>query len=290
VQSRTYDVFDFVQFVQIAGRLTEMPEPTESQNGLNAEMIPAERRSRIVDMLQARRAVRVSALSELLGVSEMTIRRDLERLEAEGALSRTHGGAILKRHLTTEPVFVESVLAHADEKRRIAQAAAALIEPGDTVFINSGTTVVEVFRHLDPQLEARVVTNNAGVIPEVAGLRIELIVIGGMYRAPTNAFEGAMSAEHVGEFYATKMLLGADAMSLEEGLTAPSVGLALVERAMVRQTRGEVVVLADSSKIGVVANVAICPLDRTDMIIVDDEIDDELREELERLGLRVKVV
>jgi DeoR family transcriptional regulator, fructose operon transcriptional repressor len=267
-----------------------MQEPVESHNGLNTEMIPAERRSRIVDMLQARRAVRVSMLSELLGVSEMTIRRDLERLEAEGVLSRTHGGAILKRHLTTEPVYVESVLAHADEKRRIAQAAAAMIEPGDTVFLNSGTTVVEILRHLDPQLEARIVTNNAGCLAEAAGLAIELVMVGGVYRPSSNAFEGAMSAEHVSDFYASKMLLGADAMSLEEGLTASSVGLALVERAMVRQTRGEVVVLADSSKIGVVANVSICPLDRTQAVIVDDGIDEEMREELERLGLRVQVV
>jgi len=267
-----------------------MQEPVESHNGLNTEMIPAERRSRIVDMLQARRAVRVSMLSELLGVSEMTIRRDLERLEAEGVLSRTHGGAILKRHLTAEPVYVESVLAHADEKRRIAQAAAALIEPGDTVFLNSGTTAAEVLRHVDPQLECRIVTNNAGCLAEVAGLAAELVVVGGMYRPSSNAFEGSLSAEHVSEFYASKMLLGADAMSLEEGLTASSVGLALVERAMVRQTRGEVVVLADSSKIGVVANVSLCPLDRTQAIIVDDGIDDEMREELERLGLRVQVV
>lgn len=241
-------------------------------------------------MLQARRAVRVSALSEQLGVSEMTIRRDLERLEAEGMLSRTHGGAILKRHLTAEPIYVESALEHADEKRRIAQAAAAMIRPGETVFLNSGTTTVEVLRHLDPDLEARIVTNNAGAIVEAGKLRAELVLVGGIYREPSNALEGALSAEHVGEFYATRMLFGADAMSLEEGLTAPSVGLALVERAMVRQTRGEVIVLADRSKIGLVASVAICPLDRADTVIVDDGIEDELREELERLGLQVHVV
>ena len=99
-----------------------------------------------------------------------------------------------------------------------------------------------------------------------------------------------MPADLVGSFYASKMLLGADGISLEEGITTPSIGLAGVERAMIRQTRGEVIVLADSSKIGVVGDVAICPLDRADMVIVDDGVDDGVLEELRRLGLRVLVV
>ncbi len=94
-----------------------MPSPAEPEAH---EMIPAERRGRIAEILTARRTVRVSSLSEELGVSEMTIRRDLERLESEGLLSRTHGGAILKQHMVDEPLYVDNVLTHAEEKRRIA--------------------------------------------------------------------------------------------------------------------------------------------------------------------------
>jgi DeoR family transcriptional regulator, fructose operon transcriptional repressor len=268
-----------------------MVEPTLpiQEPGMH-EMIPAARRGRIAEILTARRMVRVSVLSEEFGVSEMTIRRDLERLESEGLLSRTHGGAIVKQHMAGEPLYVNNVLTHAEEKRRIAAAAAALIKPGETVFLGSGTTAAQVLRHVDPQLEARVITHNVGAAVEAEGLRIELVLLGGLYRSHSNALEGSLATDLVGGFFASKMLLGPDGMSLEEGLTTPSIGIAAVERAMLRQTRGEVLVLADSSKIGVVADVAICPLDRADVVIVDDGIGDGVLEELRRLGLRVVVV
>ena len=96
----------------------------------------------------------------------MTIRSDLERLEAEGLLSRTHGGAILKRHMAEEPQYVDNVATHAEEKERIARAAAAMIQPGETVFLSSGTTAARVLRHVSPELEARVVTHNVGALAE----------------------------------------------------------------------------------------------------------------------------
>ena len=252
-------------------------------------MLPAERRVRIAQLMRSRRAVRISWLSETLGVSEMTVRRDLERLELTGLLSRTHGGAILKRHMVGEPHYVNNVIAHAEEKRRIARAAAAMIQPGETVFLGSGTTAVEVLRHLDPQLEARIVTHNAGALAVAESLGIELFLLGGSYRAQSNAMEGSVPAELASGFIASKMLLGADGVSLEEGVTTPSMGLATVERAMIRQTRGEVILLVDSSKIGVVADIVICAPDRLNAIVVDDGADDGVREELKRLGVRVVV-
>ncbi len=254
------------------------------------EMIPAERRSRITDILKDRRAVRVSSLSEDLGVSEMTIRRDLERLESDGLLVRTHGGAVLKRHMVEEPLYDDNVSSHAEEKRRIAQRAARLIEPGETVFLSSGTTAAQVLRHVDPALEARVVTHNVGALAEAHGLRLEVVLLGGRYRARSNAVEGPLAIEMVGRFKATKMLLGVDGFDLEEGLTTPTVGIASVERAMIGQTRGEVIALADSSKIGVVADVVICGFDQVDAVMLDDGVDEGLRDEIKRLGPRCLLV
>ena len=105
------------------------------------EMLPAERRARIVAGLRAQRAVRVATLSEDLGVSEITIRRDLRLLEQEGVLARTHGGAVRRERLNDEPCYEQNVVTHAAEKERIARAAAAMIEPRDTVFLGSGTTL-----------------------------------------------------------------------------------------------------------------------------------------------------
>ena len=254
------------------------------------EMIPAERRARIVDLVKERRAVRVSALSEDLGVSGMTIRRDLERLEAEGVLVRTHGGAVLKRRMSEETFYVERESASAEEKRRIAAAAAALIEPGETVFLSSGTTAAQVISHIDPSLEARIVTHNVGALQAAHGLRTEVVLVGGLYRPRSNAVSGPPSTEHVSRFHAGKMLIGVDGFDLEEGLTTPTMGMAGVERVMIAQTRGEVVALADASKIGVVADVVICGLEQVDTALVDDGVDESVRDEITRHGLRCVVV
>ncbi len=248
-------------------------------------MIPAQRRRRIRELLQERRAVRVSSLSEDLRVSEMTIRRDLERLEAEGVLLRTHGGAVLRRRMVEEALYLDNVTANAEQKRRIAQSAAALIQPGETVFLSAGTTTAQVLRHVDPSLEARIITHNAGALAESQGLSLEVILVGGHYRPRSNSVDGPLGVEQIGRFHASLMLLGVDGLDLEEGLTTPTVGIASMERAMLDQTRGEVVVLADRSKIGVVADVVICGLDRVDTAIVDDGVDEAIRDELTSLGV-----
>jgi DeoR family fructose operon transcriptional repressor len=253
-------------------------------------MIPAERRARIVELLEERRAVRVSLLSEDLRVSEMTIRRDLERLEQEGVLSRMHGGAILKRRMIEEPLYVTNVRAHSEEKSRIAEAAAAMIQPGETVFLSSGTTATQVLGHVDPQLKARIVTHNLGAVSSAQRTSLDVVLLGGSYRARSNTLEGALPIEIAGQFHASRFILGADALSLDEGVTTPSIALAGVERAMIRQTRGEVIVLADSSKFGVVGDVVICSLAQVDAVVIDDGVDDEVPEEIRRLGPRCIVV
>ncbi len=253
-------------------------------------MFPAERQGRILEILSDQRAVRVASLSEILAVSEMTIRRDLERLEAKGLLSRTHGGAILKQHLVEEPLYVNNVRANAEEKQRIARAAATLIQPGETVFLSSGTTAAQVLSHVDPHLRARILTHNLGAVAEAQGTSLELILIGGVCRPRSNALEGSVPIEVVGSFHASRFIIGVDGISLEEGITTPSVGLAAVERAMIRQTRGEVVALADRTKIGVVGDAVICSLDAVQTVIVDEGVDDDVRNEMLRRGLRVIVV
>jgi len=254
------------------------------------EMIPAERRARIVELLEERRAVRVSLLSEDLGVSEMTIRRDLEQLEQAGLLSRMHGGAILKRRIIEEPLYATNVRAHSEEKRRIAKAAAGLFKDGETVFLSSGTTSAQVLSHVDPHIKARIVTHNVGAVSSAQGSALDVVLLGGSYRARSNTLEGALAIEAVASFHASRFIIGADGLTVEEGITTPSIGLAGVERAMIRQTRGEVVALADSSKFGVVGDVVVCTLENVDMVIVDDGVGDDMRDEMERRGLRHVVV
>ena len=254
------------------------------------EMLPAERRARIVAALKDQRAVRVPQLSDDLGVSEITIRRDLLLLEREGVLARTYGGAVLKRQGAAEPHWDEVGAVHAAQKDAIASAAAEMIEPQDTVFLGSGTTVVSILRHVDPELEARVVTHSLAVAAEARGLRLEVLFLGGLYRPQLDAVEGSWPLDLINQVYADKAFLGADGLDVRAGLTTPSMAAATIELAMIRRTRGEVVVLADSSKIGLVGPLVICPLDQIDVVLVDDGIDPLVVQQIQRAGPQCEVV
>ena len=254
------------------------------------EMLPVERRARIVAALRVHPAVRVTRLSEDLGVSEITIRRDLMLLEQEGVLARTHGGAVRRQQLTNEPGYEDNTITHAAEKDRIARAAAAIIEPHDTVFLGSGTTVVYMLRHFDPDLPARIVTHNLAVVAEARGLRVELVFLGGLYRPSLDAVEGSWSLDMIEHFNADKAFLGADCLDARAGLTTSSIAAASIELAMIRRTRGEVVVLADSTKFDLVGPVVICPLDQIDVVVVDGAIDGEVCHRIRRAGPRCEVV
>ena len=249
--------------------------------------LPAQRHRRILDVLRERQAARVSTLSQLLGVSEVTIRRDLEDLEHRGLLERTHGGAIAAQRMRTEPAYAEAIDRHADEKRRIAAAAAALAEPGDTVFLNGGTTTMQVFRHLPPGV--RVVTNHVGVAMESSDHAGDVLIVGGEYRAPSHSVAGAWATESIRRVFATRAFLGAEGVSRRAGVTTPVAAEADIARVMLEQTRGPVFVVCDHSKIGTVADFAIAGLNELAGIVTDDGIDDEYREDLMDQGLEVIV-
>jgi DeoR/GlpR family transcriptional regulator of sugar metabolism len=263
----------------------------ESRSALGVgEMLPAERRARIVSALRRQRAVRVTKLSGDLGVSQVTIRRDLSLLEQEGALARTHGGALPRQRLADEPRYEDERPMHAAGRERIAGAAAALIEARDTVFLGSGTTVVRLLCHIDPDLGVRVVTHSLAAAVEARDLRLEVVFLGGLYCPALDAVEGSWPLEMIAHFNADKAFLGADGLDPRAGLTTPSIAGAAVELAMIRRTRGEVVVLADSSKFGVVGPVVVCPLDQVDVVLTDGGVDPEICGQVRRAGPRCEVV
>lgn len=256
-----------------------------------SEMLPAERRARIVEALEEQRVVKVSTLSDVLGVSEITIRRDLKLLDREGVLRRTHGGAMLTRRPATDPQLSSVVAAEAgtEEKARIAKAAAAMIEPRDTVFLGSGSTVAAMLRYVDPSLEARVVTHSLAAAAEAQGLNVELIFLGGLYRPGIQAVEGTWTVDMIGSFHADKAFLGADGLDAGAGLTTPLMAVAGIELAMIRRTRGEVVVLADGNKIGLVHQIVVCPLDQIDVVLVDESVSRDVQVRIQRAGPRCEV-
>jgi DeoR/GlpR family transcriptional regulator of sugar metabolism len=248
--------------------------------------LPAERHRRIEGILRERRVVRVSTLSEQIGVSEVTIRRDLEALERRGVLERTHGGAVLTQRMRAEPAYVEAISSNPEAKRRIAQAAADLVDAGDTLYLNGGTTTLQVFRHLRaPGL--KVITNHVGIAVESAEHDLDLLLVGGHYRAPSNSVVGPFATEALRRTHATRAYVGVEGVSVTSGLTSPVAAEAEIARVMIEQARGRVVVVADHSKIGTVADFVIAPLEAVDTLVVDDAVDEEYRDRLVEAGVDV---
>jgi DeoR/GlpR family transcriptional regulator of sugar metabolism len=249
--------------------------------------LPAERHRRIQEFLQEHRSARVSTLAERLGVSEVTIRRDLEDLERRGLLERTHGGAILAQRMAREPLFVEAASHHPAEKQRIGAVAARLATDGDTVFLNGGTTTLEVVRQLGPHV--RVVTNHVGAALHAGDRGLDLILVGGEYRSASNSCVGDLAARSLRGIFATRSFIGVEGLSVRSGLTTPAIPEAEIARVMIEQTRGQVVVVADSSKVGVVADFSIAPIEAATILVTDSGLDEEYRAELAGHGVRVVI-
>lgn len=252
------------------------------------DLIPAERRNRILEILRTQGSVRVSTLGEFLGVTEVTIRRDLERLERKGLLERTHGGATYGHRMRLEPRYTEKYLLHQEEKRAIGAAAATLVEDGDTLLINSGSTTLPIFRHLAGK-DVRIITSNMGGGLEAAGLGLDIMLTGGTYREQSNSLVGPMAILILQQVYGSKCFIGVDGISPKYGLTTPILEEAEVARAMIERTRGEVIVVADHTKFGVVSNYLTAPLDKVDRIITDAGFNEDYRSDLEILGIEITV-
>ena len=250
------------------------------------EIIPIERQQRILDIADERGVVRVNKLSKLFDVSVMTIRRDLVTLEEQGLLRRSHGGAISRRRFQREPNYDQKGKRNRAEKETIGRLAATLVEPGETILVNSGSTTLELLRHL-PDIELRVLTSNAGAISALMASRIECIILGGVYRQRSNSFVGGFAVQILDNVYGSKAFIGVDGLDLEAGLTTPHHQEAEIARQMIRRTRGEIIVLADSSKIGGVSPFVTTSLDPVDVIITDTAIADEYRSALEERGITV---
>ncbi len=244
-------------------------------------LIPAQRRDRIQEYLTVHQIARTADLCELLGTSEATVRRDLEWLEQEGVLERTHGGAILNQRMTFEPEYMLRAQKHPEEKRLIGMLAASLIEDGDIVFVNSGTTATQVIRHIRGGAGISVFTNNLTAALEVGEAGFQHYIIGGEFQPRSNSLAGRFAIENLRQVYANKAILGVDGISLKHGCTVPTNAEAEVVRQMIERTRGEIILVADHSKWGVVSNFQIAAIDEIDILVTDEGLDVAAIEALE---------
>lgn len=248
-----------------------------------------ERLSKIVELLAGDRRVAVSELSRLLDVSESTIRRDLSLLEKQGLIKRTHGGAVPATSTAFEPSFIQKEIEFIEEKQSIGRKAAQMIEEGETVILDSGTTTLQIARYCATKRNLTVVTNSIHIALELSGAQeIEVVVVGGSLRKNTYALVGPVAEDGLRGLYADKVFLGVNGISPDRGLSTPNIVEARVKRAMLGAAR-EAIIVADHSKVGREAFASIAPIDRIQALVTDRGISDSDRRIIEEKGVRVIV-
>lgn len=246
----------------------------------------------ILTGLQEIGSVAVDELSEHLGVSVVTIRRDLDVLEQQGLLRRTHGGAVSIEPLFYEPFkkdrsFQEQVERQAAEKRRIGRAAAALITPGETIAITPGTTTAEIVRGIPFNSKITVVTNTANIAMELSKRKdVSVFVTGGHLHGDWFSLVGPSAIHSLENMLIHTMFIGADGIDADWGLSCFSSDEAELNGTMVRHARRHIAV-ADSTKFGVVANWRICKSSAIQTLITDTDATDEMIAPFQKLGIEV---
>lgn len=248
-----------------------------------------ERFGAILEQLAADGSASVEQLSERLGVSGATIRRDLTQLADQRLLTRTHGGAVGQARSHELPVRYRAER-HSEQKRRIAQAAAELVPDGGVVGITGGTTTTEAARMLAGRPNLTVVTNALNIGAELAVRpNLSLIVTGGTARAASFELVGPVAEQTLGGYHLDVALLGVDGIEAEAGCTTHDDTEARTNAVMINRAK-RVVVLADSTKLGRVAFATICPLPAVHLLITDKGADPAELDWLQEAGLYVRVV
>ncbi len=250
-------------------------------------MFDHERQLKILKILEANASVRVTELSEMFGVSEATIRRDLDKLHEKGQILRIHGGAILVERATPEPPVIQRTAECIDEKRRIGVLAASLIQDGDTVLIGSGTTTLEVARNLVNRKELTVITNALPVINTLAQHEgICVIATGGLLRVSELSFIGHLTEQALHELRPHKAIMGIRAINLEDGLTSEYLPEVSTDRVII-QSAPEVILVADHTKFSKVSTALVAPITAISKLVTDKDIPETTYASLNDLGIKV---
>ncbi len=249
-------------------------------------MLATHRREEIVTRLERDGAVRVSDLVAALGVSDMTIRRDLGQLAEEGVLDKVHGGAVSRTDdgatSTSEPGFAAKSVRQLAQKEAIAREAAALVRPGWAIAVSAGTTTYALARHLARIPRLSVVTNSVQVADVLhrAGDPSQTVLLTGGQRTPSDALVGPMAVAALRSMHLDAVLLGVHGMDAEAGFTTPNLLESETNRTMVASSR-RLLVLADSTKWGTVALSSMAQLQAGVTLITDVGLPAQARAALE---------
>ena len=251
-----------------------------------------ERRAMILRQLEEKEEVIVTELSRETGISEVTIRKDLTVLQNRNLLIRTRGGAIRRpiENPTEESSINKKRMFNFKEKERIGIEAVKMIADGDHIMLDSGTTTLEIARHLDRFQNLHILTNSLNIATELAAYkRFEVILLGGHMRANSLSLVGPLALASLRNFTQYKLFLGVDSFSLDKGISTPSIEEALLNQLMIQQA-DKVIAVFDSSKFNKRSFSYIADAKALDCIITDSAIPAGISSKLRKAGIEVRVV
>jgi DeoR family transcriptional regulator, aga operon transcriptional repressor len=259
------------------------PEMTNSRSGGRATL---ERRAKILDMLKNQRQVRVDELQQIFHVSEVTIRNDLDKLEKKNLLIRTRGGGIQPQRVQFDYEFDKEISLFNKEKQSIGKKAAELVNEKDTIILDSGTTTLEVARHLTAIKELTVITNGIPIACELARYpNLKVVMLGGSFRQSSLSLIGPIAEENMKSLFCDKVFIGVNAINSKHGMYTTHIEDASLNRMMIDVAK-EVIVVTDSSKFQKRGFSNIAPISSVDILVTDRNIPKEEQRALTTAGVR----
>jgi len=252
--------------------------------------MPIKNRTKVIlQHLESEGSVSVADLSRKLSVSEATIRRDLDALHEEKKLKRVHGGAIFADHLENELPVKKRISQFETEKQTIASEASKLINHGDTIFLGSGTTTLEIAKLIKDRTDLTVVTNSL-LVAHLIGIygKADLIFVGGFLRREELSFIGHITEQALGEINVDKIILGIPAIDVREGLSNDYLPEVMTDRTIINLCP-ELIIVADHTKFGKTASAFLAPINRISKLITDSNTDPHILEQLRSNGITVLI-
>jgi len=251
-----------------------------STDGMMAE----ERRTQILQIVRSEGRARVNDLVNRFNTSAVTIRSDLNELHQRGVVLRSHGGAVLPDRILRESPVNERLKAHAEEKRRIGAMAATLINDGETIILDSGTTTLEIARQLKNKQALQVITNGVNIAAELLDARgVTTFIVGGTVRGESASIIGRSTEDMLEQFSADKLFLSGAGCDPDFGVSGANLEETTVNRAMLRIAR-EIILVADASKFSMRSMSRIATFSEVDTVVSDTGLREEVQAKVRSLG------
>ncbi len=253
-------------------------------------MLPMERRNLIVEYLNEYNSVKVEDLANKLDVTPTTIRRDLQYLEDNQIVCRIYGGAVLKSGLTGEIPYKNKIINNKNEKKRIAEYAASFVKNGQIVFLDAGTTNIEIGKLLKSKQNLTIVTTDIKIAALIAfSTNFKVLSLGGVVQNATGSCLGSHTVAFLKDINVDISFIGTSSITIEKGLSTPTFEKADVKKQAMKSAKKSILV-TDSSKFGKESFARICDLDKFDLIISDVSLDDKRYKKLKENKINIQLV